>query len=338
MAFRVGISHDFAHADRPTAWGDIGLAGLDRAGLDWEFLAADDGTLTPEHVDGLDAVIFADPAVTAHTVSGQSPPRLLARFGVGLDAVDVEACTRAGVAVTITPDGARRPVATAALTLILATMHRLLEKDAVARRPVWDNRLDLMGRGLTGRTVGLLGLGNIATELCTVLAPFATVNLAHDPYRTQAAAAAIGVRLVELPELFSSCDVVVVTTALTAQTRGLVGAELIGLMPAHAVLVNVSRGPIVDTAALVDALAAGRIFGAGLDVTDPEPLPPGHPLTTLPNVVLTPHALAWTDEMALGNGSSAVTAVVDMANGRVPRHLADRSVLVHPRQRQEARP
>jgi phosphoglycerate dehydrogenase-like enzyme len=338
MTFRVGVSHDFVSPDLPTSWGEIGLDALERAGIPWHFLEPDDGELTPGQIAGLDAVIFGSPSVTARTVSGQSPPQLLARFGVGLDAVDVAACTSAGVAVTITPDGARRPVATAALTLILATLHRLVDKHVLAVSPPWDDRLGLMGHGLTGRTVGVVGLGNIATELFTLLAPFGTVHLASDPYRTTAEAAAAGVELVTTDDLFTRCDVVVITAALTEQTRHLVGARLLDLMPAHAVLVNVSRGAIVDTGALVEILRAGRIFGAGLDVTDPEPLPAGHPLTRLPNVVLAPHALAWTDEMALGNGTSAVTAVLDVAAGRVPRFLADPAVLTHPRLHLEATP
>ncbi|WP_322769658.1 NAD(P)-dependent oxidoreductase [Frankia sp. Cr1] len=334
MAFRVGVSHDFVSSDHPTSWGDIGLDRLAAEGIAWEFLPPDNGVLTAEHVAGFDAVVFGTPTVTAATVSGSTPPRLLARFGVGLDAVDVDACTRAGVAVTNTPDGARRAVATAALTLILATFHRLVDKNALARRPAWDGRLDLIGQGLTGRTVGAVGLGNIASELFALMAPFATVNLAHDPYRDPREARARGVELTGLEDLFTRSDVVVVTAALTAQTRHLVNAGLLALMRPRAVLVNVSRGPIVDTAALTEALAAGRLFGAGLDVTDPEPLPVGHPLLVLPNVVLAPHALAWTDEMARGNGASVVQAIIDVRQGRAPRYLADRAVLDHPRLRE----
>ncbi len=331
--FTVGVSHDFVAADRPTSWGDIGLAELTAAGVDWHFLPPDDGELDPDREDCYDAVLFAAPAITARTVSGSRPPRLLARFGVGLDEVDLAACTRAGVGVTITPDGARRPVAAAALALILAASHNLVAKDRIVRDGRWEDRARFMGRGLAGRRVGAFGLGNVAVELFRLLAPFGTENLATDPMRTAEQAAELDVRLVSLPELMAQSDVVVITAALTAQTRRAVDAAMLELVRPETVLINVARGPIVDTDALVDALASGRLGAAGLDVTDPEPLPPGHPLLSLPNVTLAPHSLAWTDEMALGNGRSAIRAILAVRDGRAPTYLANRDVLEHHRLR-----
>lgn len=329
--FTVGLTHDFRSAERPTSWGDIGLADLDRSGVPWRFLPRDSGELSAEAIDGYDAVLFAAPAITQATVAGARPPLLLARFGVGLDAVDLEACTQAGVAVTITPDGARRAVATAALTLILATSHNLVAKDRLVRECRWEDRTELMGRGLTGRRVGVFGLGNIAQDLFALLRPFHTENFAADPHRSAEEAAAQHVRLVGLEELMRVCDIVVVTAALTPQTRRAINAETLSVMRPGSILVNVARGPIVDTSALVDALEHGPLAGAGLDVVDPEPLPAGHPLLTMPNVVLAPHALAWTDEMALGNGRSAIRAILDVRDGRVPTYLANPAVLEHER-------
>ena len=330
-AFRVALSADLFSADSQTSWGDIGLDALGSAGVQWDFLPPDDGTLSADAVAGYDAVLFAAPAVTADTVAGTSTPLLLARFGVGLDAVDVAACTAAGVAVTITPDGARRAVATAALTLMLAVGHRLLVKHRLVVDGNWAVKQRYPGTGLTGKTVGTIGFGHVAKELFTLLQPFATVNLTASPRARPGDTAAHGVELVELDDLLRRCDVVVVTAGLNPGSRGLVDAGRLGLMSPHAVLVNVSRGAIVDTGALVDALAAGRLGGAGLDVFEEEPLPAGHPLTRLDNVVLSPHALAWTDEMAGGNGASAVAAILAVRDRRVPMHLADPSVLRHPR-------
>lgn len=325
--FRLALSADFRAADGSVSWGDIGLDELEAAGGSWDFLPEQTDVLRAEDIDGYDAVLFAAPGVTAASVSGPNPPRLLARFGVGLDSVDVEACTRAGVAVTVTPDGAQRSVATAALTLMLAVSQRLLDKDRLVRSARWDTKIELIGRGLSGRTVGTLGLGGAATDLFALLAPFGTSNLATDPLRTAEDAAALGVELVPLDELAARSDVLVVLAPLTESTRGCVNARLIGLMQPHAILVNVARGPIVDTDALVAALSEGRLFGAGLDVMDPEPLPADHPLLALDNVVLTPHALAWTDEMARGNGSSAIRAALDLRAGRRPRYLVNEAVL-----------
>jgi phosphoglycerate dehydrogenase-like enzyme len=325
---RVGLSHDLRAPDGGLSWGDIGLSLLaERDDITWDFLPPDNGALTAEHVEGFDAVLFAAPAITAATVSGPRPPRLLARFGVGLDSVDVEACTAAGVAVTITPDGSRRPVATAALALILAVSHNLLAKDRLVRESRWEDKLALRGRGLTGRTIGTFGLGNVATELFGLLEPFGVSKLAADPFCDDARAAALGVRLVDADTLATESDVLVVTAALTPMTRHTFDARRLALMPPHAVLVNVARGAIVDTEALTAALLAGRLAGAGLDVTDPEPLPAGHPLLSLSSVVLSPHALAWTDELALGNGTSAVRAILDTLDGRRPAHVVNPAVL-----------
>lgn len=329
--FKVGLSHDLWAADGSTSWGDIGLAELDAAGVSWEFLPADDGALTAAQVDGYDAVLFAAPAVTAETVSGHRPPQLFARFGVGLDTVDVHACTASGVAVTITPDGARRAVATAALTLILAVGHNLLRKDLLVRNSRWEDKFSLRGRGLTGRRVGTLGFGNIAVELFDLLKPFGTHNYTADPYRTAEDTAAQGVKLVSTEELLQTCDIVVITSALTPETHHVINSERLALMHRESILINVSRGPIVDTDALTDALASGQIAGAGLDVFDPEPLPADHPLLNMDNVVLSPHALAWTDEMAMGNGSSAVAAILAIRDGRRPVYLANPAVMNHDR-------
>jgi len=183
--------------------------------------------------------------------------------------------------------------------------------------------------------VGTIGFGNVAVELFGLLSPFATENYAADPHRSAQDTSAHGVTLVGLDELLRTCDIVVITAALTPGTHGLIDRERLGLMRPDAVLINVARGPIIDTGALAEALASGRIAGAGLDVFDPEPLPAGHPLLGLPNVVLSPHALAWTDEMALGNGRSAIGAILAVERGERPAHLANPAVLDHERFRAE---
>src|SRR6478735_3159630 len=292
-AFTVGLSADFRPANGSgTSWGDIGLAELDRAGVTYRFLDQRSPTLRAEQVDGLDAVLFAEPAVDADTVSGDRPPLVLARFAVG---------------------------------------HRLLAKDALVRVNAWEHKLDLMGQGLTGKRVGVFGLGNIAVELFSLLKPFGTQHWATDPHRTAESAAAIGVTLVDLATLLAECDIIVVTAALTPETLHAIDAELIASMKPNAILVNVARGPIVDVDALAAALHEGRIGGAGLDVFEVEPVPAGHPILSADRTVLSPHALAWTDEMAIGNGASAIRSILDVRAGRTPAYLANPDVLAHPR-------
>ncbi|WP_411149094.1 NAD(P)-dependent oxidoreductase [Streptomyces sp. A30] len=332
LGFTVGVSRDFLDADGRNVWGDIRLGELDAAGVDWHYLPRDTGELLAADVDGLDAVLFAGPAVTARTFGGAvRPPLLFARFGVGYDAVDLDACTRNGALVTITPDGARRPVATAALTLLLAVLHNVTAKDRLVREGRWAEKEQWMGLGLTGRRIGLIGLGNTARDLVGLLDPFEVDVVAYDPYCPPETAAVLGVRLADVDTVMAEADAVIVMCALTDETRHLVDARRLSLMKPTAVLLNVARGPIVDEGALIDALRVRRIRGAGLDVFESEPPAPDNPLLGMDQVVLSPHALAWTDEMSAGNGGSAVRAVLEVAAGRVPPFVVNRDVVGSPR-------
>jgi phosphoglycerate dehydrogenase-like enzyme len=333
--FQVGVSRDFLGGGGHNVWGDIGLGALERAGVRWRYLERDTDELLAAQVAGLDAVIFAGPAVTRRTFdAGQPAPLVFARFGVGYDSVDLDACTEHNAVVTITPDGARRPVATAALTLLLATMHHLVTKDRLVREGRWADRASWLGRGLTGRCVGLLGCGNTASDLVELLRPFRVDVVAHDPYQSRRRAAALGVRLADVDTVMAQADAVVVMAALTPATRHLVDARRLALMKPAAVLVNVARGPIVDEAALAAAIRDGRIAGAGLDVFETEPPVADSPLLRCDRTVLSPHCLAWTDEMAAGNGESAVRSVLDVLAGRVPRFVVNGAVLERPRFRE----
>ena len=326
--FRVGLTRDFLRPDGSIGFGDIGLGVLDEApGVEWEFLKEGGEELTPEQAGPYDALIVLGPRVSARTVGGADRLALVARFGVGYDNVDLEACTENGVAVTITPDGVRRPVASAILALLLALGHWLLIKDRIARSGRWEERLDHMGVGMTGRTLGSIGLGNIGREMFALAAPFGMHHLAHDPYAAPGTAAEAGVDLVDLETLLRLSDFVVVNCALTPETHHLLDAGRLSLMKETAHLVNVARGQIVDQAALTEALREGRIAGAGLDVFEGEPADPADPIFSLPNVIAAPHALAWTDELALGNGRAACKSVLDIAAGRVPDNVINKDVL-----------
>ncbi|NHN54243.1 dehydrogenase [Calidifontibacter sp. DB0510] len=327
---RVGVSRDFLDDRGQNVWGDIGLSALTEAGISWEYLPQTVSTLSPSDIEGYDALIIAAPAVTAATFEGLAqPPQLIARFGVGYDAIDLTACTAAGTILTITPDGARRPVSTATLTMILAVLHNLVVKDAIVREGDWSRREQWMGRGLTGRTVGLLGLGNVAQDLVGLLAPFDCRIVAHDPYASPAVADRLGVELLDLIDLARRSDVLVVLSALTEQTRGMVNDQILQALPEGAIVVNLSRGPIIDESALIRALESGRLGGAGLDVFEQEPT--RSTLRERDDVVLSPHSLAWTDEMSAGNGASCVRAVLDVAAGRRPRFVVNTEVLRQPR-------
>jgi phosphoglycerate dehydrogenase-like enzyme len=257
----------------------------------------------------------------------------VARFGVGYDTVDVEACTNAGIALVITPDGVRRPVAVSIIALMLALTGKLLVKDKLTRSgpEAFARRVDHMGVGLVGRTLGSIGIGNIGAELFRLARPFDMKFIAHDPFADRKVAAELGIELVGMEDLFRRADILCVNCPLTAETRHLVNAERLALMKPTAFLINTARGPIVDQKVLTKALAERRIAGAGLDVLESEPPAPDDPILQLENTILTPHALCWTDQCFAGNGAADVKAVLDMQHGRTPRGIVNRAVLDQPR-------
>ena len=327
--FRVGITRDLLADEGTAGLGDIGLGLLDQApNFEWEFLADKTRELSADQIRRYDALAVLGPRVTAATVKGADRLAVISRYGVGYDTIDVEACTRIGIAVTITPDGVRRPMATAILTLVLALSGRLLQKDRLTRSGAWTQKLDYMGVGLTGRVLGSLGLGNIGREMFKLATPFEMRHIAHDPYARPDTAP--GVKLVDLETLFRMSDFVVVNCALTPETRRLVNAERLALMKSTAFLINTARGPIVDQEALTGALLAGRIAGAALDVFEQEPVDPDDPILTLDNVIVTPHALGWTDEWILLTGRSALGGILDVAAGREPPNVVNLDVLESP--------
>jgi phosphoglycerate dehydrogenase-like enzyme len=330
--FRVGVTRDFLKPDGTLGFGDIGLNLLDRApGVEWEFLAENTSELRADQAGAYDALLVLAPQVTAASLDGADRLSVVARFGVGWDSVDADACTRNGTLLTITPDGVRRPVAVAALTFLLALSHRLREKDQLTRDGRWAEKLGYMGTGVTGRTLGLIGFGNIGREIAMLARPFDLRVLAYDPHVTAAA----GAELRELDDLLAESDYVVICCALTPETHHLINAARLARMKPTAHLINVARGPIVDQRALTAALTAGTIAGAGLDVFEQEPVDPNDPLLKLENVLLSPHAICWTDECFLGNGTSACESILEVAAGRVPRYVVNRDAIDTPRFQQK---
>jgi phosphoglycerate dehydrogenase-like enzyme len=224
-----------------------------------------------------------------------------------------------------------RPVATIALTFVLALAGRLVLKDKLTRTGRWNERMDNMGIGLTGRTLGVVGAGRIGKELLRMAAVFDLELLATDPAVDAIALGYLRTRKVELDELMAQSDFVVVCCLLDEGTRHLIGAPQLAAMKPTAFLVNVARGPIVDEKALIEALRAGRIAGAALDVFEQEPVDPANPLLAMDNVIVTPHSLCWTDECVHNMATTGLQSIVDALAGRTPAFVVNREVLGHPR-------
>ncbi len=330
--FRVGLTRDFLNSDGEVALGDIGLQKLRTiSGVSVDFFSEHLPEVTSTQIAGYDAVISLAPRYTRATLAeANSRLACLARFGVGYDMVDVEALTERDAILTITPDGVRRPMATAIVTLLLALAHELLAKDRLVRDGRWQERTNVKATGLTGRTFGSIGLGNVGREVLRLLKPFEMRYLATDPFVKPDEVAELGVKLVDVETLMRQSDFVSVHCPLNAQTRGLIGERELSWMRPTAHFISASRGPIVDQSALYRALKNRKIRGAGLDVFETEPVPKDEPLLKLGNVVLTPHTLCWTDECFLRMGESAIESVLSVLRGEIPAHVVNREALERP--------
>lgn len=322
--FRVGITSDVLMSNGQPIFGTEVLGLLDDSAVEWEYMGQDSGEITPAHAARYDAICAMVTRVTSHSLLGSERRlQLIARFGVGYDSIDVPACTRANVLVTIAPDGVRRPVATSALTFVLMLAQKVLIKDRLTRAGRWGEKMDHIGTGLTGRTLGSIGVGNIGAELFRIAKPLDMQFIAHDPAADPAIARELGIRLVDMETLFSEADFLTVNCPLNDKTRGLVSAALIARMKPAAYLINTARGPIVDEKALYAALVARKIAGAGLDVFEEEPIAADNPLLALDNVIVTPHGICFTDECMRRLAESAFRAALEVAHGRKPPYIVN---------------
>jgi D-3-phosphoglycerate dehydrogenase len=333
MTYRVGITRDILDSLGEPAFGRKALEILEREpGIEWEYLPEIVRDLTPEHAARYDALYVNMARTPAAAVArGDHRLRVVARHGVGYDSVDVPAMTQAGVLVTNTPMPMPRPVATIALTFILALAGKLMLKDRLTRTNRWNERMDNMGMGLTGRTLGVIGAGRIGKELLRMARTFDMRLVACDPYVNEVELRYVGAEKVDMPTLLRESDFVVTIPLLNEETFHLVGAKEFALMKPTAYFINVSRGPVVDEAALIDALRQGRIAGAALDVFEQEPVDPANPLLTMDNVIVTPHSLCWTDECFHNMAVTGLQSIVHALSGRVPEFVVNREVLDHPR-------
>ncbi len=331
--FRVGLTRDILNARGAPAFGPAALAILDQSSnLDWEYLPRVVREIDADMASHYDALYVNIAKVPAAAVARPDCRlRVVARHGVGYDSVDVAAMTRAGVLVTNTPSSMPRPVATTALTFVLALAGKLFLKDKLTRSGRWNERMDNMGIGLTGRTLGVIGAGRIGQELLRMARTFDLKLIVADPVVNDIELAYLGARKVELPVLLREADFVVVCCLLNEKTHHLIGTKEFAQMRPDAFFVNVARGPIVDEPALIQALREGRIAGAALDVFEQEPVDPANPLLTMDNVIVTPHSLCWTDECFHNMASTGLKSIVDALNGRRPEFIVNREVLNDPR-------
>lgn len=320
MPFRVGVTSDLKTASgapcfNPAAFDELAA----NPDIEWKWIDAG-AEITAQHAEEYDALHVNLPRVTAESVATEKLRlKIVARNGVGYDTVDVSALAAKGVLTTNTPFAIRRPVAVAALTHAFALTGKLITKDRLVRVGRWNDRVEHMGVGLTSRTLGVIGAGGIGRELMSLARSFFAEMIYADPV----AAAVDGARQTSLETLLAEADVIVVACLLTEETRHLIDAAAFARMKPTAFFINMARGPIHDEAALIEALRSGQIAGAGLDVTEEEPISDDSPLLTMENTIITAHSLCWTDECFEDIARTALRSIVDVSMGKRPRHVVE---------------
>jgi len=261
-------------------------------------------------VDAL--IVRSKPIVSRRVIEAAPKLKIIARAGVGLDNIDLEAAEEKGVVVINAPSAATMSVAELVFGLIISVLRKISYSDRMMRQGKWVKK-ESMGYELSGKTLGIIGMGRIGRAVASIgYRGFNMKIIYYDVERCKPEfEESVNAKYVDLDTVFREADVVTIHVPLTPETRHLVNLDRLRLMKKTAVLINTSRGEVVDTDALVKALREGWIAGAGLDVYEMEPLPPDHPLTRLDNVVLTPHIGASTYEAQRKAGLEVVEKIIE---------------------------
>lgn len=271
--------------------------------------------------------------IDADVLSAATRLKVIGAYSVSTDNIDLDAATEYGICVCNAPGVLTDATADLTWALLLAASRRVVEGDSLVRSGAWmawDPQL-LLGMPLHERTLGILGMGRIGQAVARRAVGFDMRIIYHSPHRDEDAERRLGARYVDFDTLLRESDFLSIHTPASIEMQGLIGADQLALMKPSAVLVNTSRGAVVDQHALAEALANGRLFAAGLDAYSIEPLPPGDPLRELPNVVLLPH-LGSADVPTRDNMARfAAEAILDVMSGRMPAHLVNPDVWDHRR-------
>ncbi|MFI1015037.1 phosphoglycerate dehydrogenase [Streptomyces sp. NPDC020965] len=278
------------------------------------------GRTLAEYIAGAAGVVAGTDPFTAEVMAAAPGLKILSRCGVGYDNIDVEAATRQGVAVTITPGTNRISVAEHVLALMLNCARRIPQNLAAVRGGDWTQQ---SGRELHGTTLGVVGLGSIGKTVARAALALGMRVVAHDPWLDQDFLDETGVEARPLDGVLAEADFLTLHISLDDTTRHLIDAAALRRMKPDAYLINTARGGVVDEDALADAVEAGRLAGAALDVTEHEPLPADSRLRALDSVLVTAHIGAATVEARARSGALAARQVIDVLADRAPEHLVN---------------
>jgi D-3-phosphoglycerate dehydrogenase / 2-oxoglutarate reductase len=274
-----------------------------------------------------DAIINQYAPLSRRVIESLENCKVITRYGVGVDTIDLEAATERGICVANVPDYCVDEVSDQALALLLSWTRKVPLSNQYVKDGIWDFKITQPIYRLRGRVLGLVGFGKIPQALAEKVKPLGIQVIAYDPYISEEVAERMGVTLVSLEELCKQAHFVSVHAPLTSSTRGLIGKNEFSLMKSNAVVINTSRGPLIDEVSLIEALEKGRISGAALDVVEVEPLSSDHPLLQMDNVILTPHVGWYSEESAAELRSKAAMGVADvLLHGEYPKYLINKQV------------
>jgi D-3-phosphoglycerate dehydrogenase / 2-oxoglutarate reductase len=271
--------------------------------------------------------------VDAATIGAAQRCLAIVRYGVGVDTVDLAAATNAGICVVNVPDYGTEEVALHAFSLLLAVHRRFRIYDTAVRAGRWPAGPSIVPpiRRIRGQTLGVVGFGRIGRSVAAYAAPLGMHVLTFDPYVSRTTAGDAGATLVDYATLLRQSDILSFHAPLGSETRHLLGEEEIRMLKPTAIVINTSRGAVIDTAALARALREGRLAGAGLDVFEGEPLAADHPLRETPNTILTPHVAWYSEESRRALKRSVAEEVARLSRGEWPRSLVNTDVRPHAR-------
>ena len=277
-----------------------------------------------------DALLVTYAKINADMIREMKKCRIISRFGIGVDNVDIEAATRAGIVVTKVPDYCIDEVSDHAMALLLSLIRKIPFSSARAHAGRWEMPAVTPIHRLRGTVLGLVGFGRIPQLVAPKAASFGFKVVAYDPYVASEIFTRAGVESVDFAQLLSVSDFISIHSPLLPETRNLFNADAFRRMKPTAYLVNTARGPIVDEAALAEALDAGQLAGAALDVMPQEP-PSGSPLLGRTNVILTPHISFYSEESLVELQTKAAEEVLAVLTGKAPRNPVNPEVLAHAR-------
>ncbi|WP_282940593.1 C-terminal binding protein [Paenibacillus sp. RC67] len=296
--------------------------------LDVEFITAQCKTEQEviEAAKDADGILNQYAPITERVIEQLNRCKVISRYGVGVNTIDVEAATRKGIIVANCTDYCLDEVADHALALLLACARKVSLLDRYVKRSIWDYKKSIPIHRLRGQVLGLVGFGKIPQNLSAKAKAFGLQVKAYDPFMSPELAAQHQVELVDLDTLCQTADFISVHAPLTKDTQGLIGSKQFSQMKPETVIINTSRGPLMDEQALIEALRSSRIAGAGLDVLENEPIHPDNPLLNMEQVILNPHVAWYSEESERELKGKVAQNIVDVLSGFYPDYFFNRDV------------